>query len=121
MSRFFHQTYHAARVFADDIDEFAPGFRGVVHIKQGIGIALDGGQGGTQFVRDIGHQIALHANQAGHVADIVQHDDRAHFFLRAERDRLRAWQAEADKLCGQVTIAPAVQCRRCGMRTLRPP
>ena len=70
------QPFHAGHVPLDHFHEaVALGVVGVV--RQGIGVAADGGERRAQFVRDIGDEITPDLVGASEVGDVVQHHDHA--------------------------------------------
>ena len=69
---------HAIGVLADNLQELPDSrVRWRNRIQQGLGIALDGGQGSTQLVGNVGDEVAPRFLDALNFGDVMQHGDRA--------------------------------------------
>ena len=67
---------HARGILADDLQKITQRLLRVHSVQQGLGISLDRGQRGAQFVRDVGDEIAARRLDAFRLGEVVQNGDQ---------------------------------------------
>ena len=118
-----HQTFHAQRVAADDLEEAADlrRFRALLAlIEQRFDVAAHGGERRAQLVRDVGDEVAADAVGAAQLGDVV-HDEHGAGGIggrdgRAARDDDElgfARERQLETLASACRGAPSRAARRC--------